>query len=317
MIDSDVRGPGVKVEPCPWICVASPAGRSDIVEHVVLDENSRGLARDRGIGIGAVRQDRCWGMPHDVAGKRHILHYGPRRGAFLVTGCKEDRETILRSHPVVLEDVPIEQNPLGVFELEEIFHGPVNAPVARVIELPRERLGKVVPTDLDVRGHEIRDRRVPAAEHEVFARSFEVVVDDLEGAGPVPAGDRLGVERLVVRIRDVGVDDGRGGAVQGDAPPKRDCRAPVHVDAIQDDVVRHLVERRLRRPVAKLDEATDTRVAGDAGPNGDLEPDQPIVMGAGHGRDRRGGVRADHLREHRGVGRGDACARGRQARVGR
>ena len=189
----------------------------------------------------------------------------------------------------------------------------MNAPVARVIELPRERLGKVVPTDLDVRGHEIRDRRVPAAEHEVFARSFEVVVDDLEGAGPVPADDRLGISRLVVRVRDVGVDNGRGSAVQGEAPRQRDSPAAVDVHAVQDDVVRHLAECRLCRPVAEPDE---TAVAGDAGPDGDLEPDQTVVVGAGQGRDRRGRVRADHLREDRGVGRGDTCARGRQARVG-
>ena len=49
----------------------------------------------------------------------------------------------------------------------------------------------MVAADLDIGGDEIRNGGIGSPEHEVLPRSFEVIVDDLEGAGAVPTADRL------------------------------------------------------------------------------------------------------------------------------
>ena len=58
-------------------------------------------------------------------------------------------------------------------------------------DLPGQGLEEMIAADLDVGGDEIRNGWIGSPEHEVLPRSFEVIVDDLEGAGAVPTRDRL------------------------------------------------------------------------------------------------------------------------------
>ena len=128
-------------------------------------------------------------MANDVVSERDILHDGPRGGPALVAHREKNREAVLGSRPVVLEDVSIDEYTLGVLQLEEILDLPRAA-------LPTERLEDVVAAYLDIRWHEIRDRRICSAEHDVFAGRFHVVVRDLERPGAIPAtsGLRVGAD---------------------------------------------------------------------------------------------------------------------------
>src|SRR5438093_671571 len=84
---------------------------------------------------------------------------------------------------------------------------------------PRQRLEKVVASDLDVARDEIRDRGVIPPKHHILAGRLQVVVDNLEGPGPVPAHDRRSIVVTIMKFREVGVDDRSSGAVHRDRAP--------------------------------------------------------------------------------------------------
>ncbi len=67
----------------------------------------------------------------------------------------------------------------------------MDAGVVRAVAAPAKRLEEVIASDLDVRWNQARDARVAPAEHDVFARAFEIVVDDLEGARAIEAENGL------------------------------------------------------------------------------------------------------------------------------
>src|SRR5207247_10081030 len=108
-------------------------------------------------------------------------------------------------------------------------------------------LVEVVAPDLATWRHEVLVAWILSSVHHVPARAFEVGVHDLEGAGAVPATDRLGVEALSVTLRKVRVDHGRRGAVQRDTPTHAHGRRAVDIHPIERDVVRDLRERGLHR----------------------------------------------------------------------
>jgi hypothetical protein len=143
----------------------------------------------------------------------------------------------------------------------------------------------VVAADLDVGGHEVRDRRIGAAEHNVLAGPLQVVIDDPIGTGTVPTPDRLAILTVQLDICDVTLDDSGVGAVQGDAPLQSALRRAVDVAAIQEQVVGNLGEGVLfGRAVAQSDEvADDGLVAG----LGDLQALQAIMMRARLGAQHR------------------------------
>jgi len=93
--------------------------------------------------------------------------------------------------PAVLKNIAVDQHPLGVFQLEKVLDRPVDAGVARVARVPRQRLAQPVPPDLDVGRDKVRDRRVGPAEEDVLSRTLDVIVDDLERAGAIPTDDPL------------------------------------------------------------------------------------------------------------------------------
>ena len=79
-----------------------------------------------------------------------------------------------------------------------------------------------------------------AAEHDVLAGRFEVVVLDEVGPGPVPAADRLRVLADALAVRDVRVADRHVRGVERDAALLPDQRIAMHVDVIENDVMRNL-----------------------------------------------------------------------------
>src|SRR5205085_9471490 len=98
---------------------------------------------------------------------------------------------------------------------------------------------EIVAANLDVGRVNARDVADCAAEHHVLARAFQEVVDDVEGAGAVPAADGLRVLPYVFEVGDVGVDDRGLAAVQSDAALEWRAWLAVHVAAIKGEMVRH------------------------------------------------------------------------------
>ena len=161
---------------------------------------------------------------------------------------------------------------------------------------PRDVLGDVVAGDRDVGWHQVGDRRIAAAEHHVLARRFEVVVGDRERARAVPAADRLRVLPDQLDVGDVRAGDRRRGAVQRDAALLALVRIAVNVEAIDDQIVRRLRDRGLRaRSVAERDQIAATIALH-------FEEEQPPVVRAGRGLDRRAAAARTDDCERTGVG---------------
>src|SRR5207253_8699101 len=79
---------------------------------------------------------------------------------------------------------------------------------------------------------------IGSTDHHVLRGALEVVIHDLEGAGTVPARDRLRgtVDRM--KVGQPGIDDGGPGAIQADPPPDVPGRGAVDVAAVKDNVRR-------------------------------------------------------------------------------
>ena len=311
MLDDHVRRPNPIIEDLKDSSGAAPPRAAHVVEQVVPDEDPlHGSAR---VGIvGPQDADPRSGVADDVADERHVLDRGPGSAAVLVADRQLHREAGLVGEPDVLQNIALHQHPPGVFQLEEVLDAPLRAGIARIALPPRERFEEVVVSDVDVGGHQVADRGIGATEHDVLAGSFQMVVDDLEGTGPVPAHDGLGVGAGLLEIGQVGIDDREGLAVQRDAPPAASDRIAVQVAAIDDDVVRqHRVAGLLPRP--ELHQAVDE----SAGLRSDLDADEPEMMSARRRLDHGAGPSARYqLRHHRGVRPGCPRAGRGQAGVG-
>src|SRR6266850_875796 len=92
----------------------------------------------------------------DVIGDRYVLDHAPRAAASLIARSQnEARRPLLPEHgvtidPAVLKNIAVDQHPLGVFQLEKVLDRPVDAGVARVARVPRQRLDKIVVANLNV-----------------------------------------------------------------------------------------------------------------------------------------------------------------------
>src|SRR5262245_35248492 len=184
-------------------------------------------------------------MTQDVVGESHVLRRRPRRRAVFAARREEDGEAVLRVRPVVLKDVLIYEQSLGVFQLEKILDRPVPSGISGMAFLPREWFVDVVQSELDVGRDQVLNRRPGPAEHNVLARAFNVVVDDLEGPRSVPSANRLRVESFAMAVRDVRIDYRRARAVERDAAPNGSGVIAVNVAAVNDQVVWRLGQRSL------------------------------------------------------------------------
>ena len=131
-------------------CPSRSGGAVDVVEEVVLDEDALGLA---GSGGGS----RCpsgsappplWRTMLFVNVTSRTVDHGAVPS--WLRDREEDAVAVLAVRPVVLEQVAVDQDALGVLQLEQVLDRPVDAGVARAAGLPRERLEQIVLADLDV-----------------------------------------------------------------------------------------------------------------------------------------------------------------------
>ena len=223
MVEGNVRA---SVEHLEQAAVASPVDRADVVEHVVGNENPlRLLARLKVIRPQDVHARG--NVTDDVVPERHVFHDRPRCIPVLVSHREQNGETVLSGEPVILENVPLGEDTPGVLQLEDVLDGPRRAS-------PRRQLEEVIAAHLDVRRHEVCDRRIRSAEENVLTGRRQVVVDDLERAGARPTRDRLRVSTGFVNLGDVRVDDRRRCAVERDAAAQIVAGQTVDVDAVQD-----------------------------------------------------------------------------------
>ena len=317
VVDDDVCRPIGQEEQQPHVAAVCGEG-ADVGEQVVLDEHPLELSAGGREIVPPQEVDAPRRVPDDVVCERNILNRGPRRGAVLVPRGEHDGQpSLVGLLPVILEDVAVDQHPACVLQFEQVLDAPGGAGVRGVPDPPRQRLGEVVAADLDVGGHQVRDRRILPAEHDVLPARLQVVVHDLEGPRAVRAHDRLGIPIRELEVRQVRVDHGCGRRVHENAADASPGRVAVDVAPVEDDVVRD--RRRVRLARAQLDQAVEADHR--AGDGSDLDPDEAEVMRAGHRHDRAmvgDGIRPDHdlrhLRRVRGV---DAVARKRQSAVGR
>jgi hypothetical protein len=180
--------------------------------------------------------------PYDVPLKVPMfwnrLFSTPRCLAAVVRRLEDDGDPRLRSDPVVLENVVLDEQTTGAFELEQVLDRPD--------VLPHGVLVEVIAADGDVGRHEVQDVRVRAAEHDVLTGGREVVVLDQVRARPIPSLDRLGIEPLGVALTDPRVSDHGAGGVEGDAAREVRAGLTVHVEMIEHQIARRDVRGHLR-----------------------------------------------------------------------
>lgn len=99
---------------------------------------------------------------------------------------------------------------------------------------------------------DVFDARVGAAQHEVFACAFQIIVHDQVGSRARPAADRLRVRAHLLEVLEVGVDHGRGGGVQREPPPRAFSCVALEVRAVEHDLTGHV--RDAGRIAAEIDQ---------------------------------------------------------------
>src|SRR5215208_3597559 len=75
----------------------------------------------------------------------------------------------------------------------------------------------MINANLNIGGHQVRNLRVGAAEHQVYAGSLHIIVDEVKRPGSIPSTDCLRFGADVMNFGHVRVDDGGFGAVQADS----------------------------------------------------------------------------------------------------
>ncbi len=280
--------------------------RVDVVRQVVADDDAGGLLARREVVVAGDVEDRR-DVADDVVLDRDVLDDGPGRSAALIARRHQNRIALLASRPVVFDRVPLEEHVLRVLELDEVLDGPRRRP-------PGDRFRDVVAAQRDVRGHQVRDGGIAAAEQHVLSCRLEVVVLDQIRAGTVPAGDRLRVLVDAVNLGEVRVQDLRVAAVERERSTLAPGGLTVEVAAVHDEVVRNRSERGLRRVGgAELHEIS----AGVRHGRREFQEQQPPVSRGADGPQRRAVLIRLDLGEERRGGRCDPRAGRRQRAVGR
>src|SRR5438132_176071 len=287
MVDDDVGGAVAQLEEAPGAVGAGPLGTADVVEEVVLDEQALGLLAEEQI-VPTQDFDAPGGMADDIVGEGDVGDNGPRGGPGLVAHGEQDSGAMLiGADPVVLKDVAVQQDPLGVFEFEEVLDGPGDPSVGGVADFPGQGFEEVVAADLDVGGDEVEDGGAVTAKHHVLARRFQVVVDDLGQHRPRIGAGNAGPRRREGAIRGTGAhDDPPGAALVGERERARERRPGLQGDDIPSDggiqgrleiaAGRHRQRPARRGDVGRIEDDAWTLRKG-SGP-----------CGGGHGTSKRG-----------------------------
>src|SRR2546421_7956978 len=121
-------------------------GVGDVVEEVVADgETSQQTSWTVGDVVAALQGDAAGGVADDVVAEGDVFGHLPGAAGAVLIELEQDSDAGLGGAPVVLEDIPFDQDAPALFELEQVLDlGPLTA--------PGERLNQVVSADDDVGG---------------------------------------------------------------------------------------------------------------------------------------------------------------------
>src|SRR5262249_6704179 len=98
----------------------------------------------------------------------------------------------------------------------------------------------MVVAKFDVGLNQVLNRWVGPAQHEVLARAFQIVIDDLKWPGAVPSGDRLRIGADLVDVGDVRINYRRAGGIDHYAAPRVISSVAVNIAAVNDQIMRRL-----------------------------------------------------------------------------
>src|SRR6267142_2489545 len=101
----------------------------------------------------------------------------------------------------------------------------------------------MVSANLDIRRHQIGNRRIRATEQNDLASALQIIVHYMKGPGTVPAGNGLSLVARTRKSRDVRINNGSFGAVQRKASPRAIQSSRMHVTTIKIQVMRELRSR--------------------------------------------------------------------------
>jgi hypothetical protein len=107
---------------------------------------------------------------------------------------------------------------------------------------PRHGTGHIVPPKGDPAGHEIGDRGIRAAEHDVLAGAFEIIVFNRERSWTIPASDGLRILPDALAVRDMRIADRHVGGIQRDAAFLPERWIAVYEQMLKRNVVRDQIE---------------------------------------------------------------------------
>jgi hypothetical protein len=143
----------------------------------------------------------------------------------------------------------------------------------------------MISPNLDISGHEVWNLRVGASEHQIYARSLHIVVDDVERSGSIPAANCLRLGTDLMYVGDIRVNEGGFSTVENNSALNLLCFKSVNPQTIQYQMMRHARKISLIT-TAKPDEIVDEVGRTD---RGDLEPNQLVMVGARISFDNRCG----------------------------
>src|SRR5690606_1608431 len=123
---------------------------------------------------------------------------------------------------------------------------PLHTCVRAVAFFPAQGLVEAIASHLDISWDHLVNGGLGAAEHHILPSTFQIVVDDREGARTVPTGDRLGIRTHFLEVREVRVDHRRVPRVQGHSPTRPYHRVSVNVASVEYQMMGKLVDARLR-----------------------------------------------------------------------
>ena len=132
VIDDDVRRCVAQLQE---VAVTAPSA-VDVVEQIVANLEIVRLNARACMIVVPEDADAAACVPDDVVAEVDVPNRAPRTAAARVAHGQHDRPAGLRLHPVVLEDVLLDDHVARVLQLEQILDGPPGPPGATVPAVP-------------------------------------------------------------------------------------------------------------------------------------------------------------------------------------
>src|SRR6185437_13572641 len=135
------------------------------------------------------------GVPHYVVPDLDVFDCAPGSFTTLIAHGKHKR----RCQYLAFDQVAFNNYTLRILQFECAFDWRPSIPLAW--------FAQEVATELDIRGNKIRNRRIGTANKNHLARTFEIVINNVEWPGTIPAGYSLGLITCTGETRNVRINN--------------------------------------------------------------------------------------------------------------